>query len=103
MSDTHAYDAIVIGGGHNGLTNAAYLAQAGKRVQLVDGREVDHDAQHASAFDVATLASQESIHYGYRRFREEHVDRFGLREWVVIASIVIAFLAASIAAYVLIE
>lgn len=59
--------------------------------------------KEASAFDVATLASQESIHYGYRRFREEHVDRFGLREWVVIASIVIAFLAASIAAYVLIE
>ncbi len=26
------YDAIVIGGGHNGLTTAAYLARAGKKV-----------------------------------------------------------------------
>ena len=25
-----AYDAIVVGGGHNGLTCAAYLAKAGK-------------------------------------------------------------------------
>ena len=26
------YDAVVIGGGHNGLTAAAYLATAGRRV-----------------------------------------------------------------------
>ena len=28
------YDAIIIGGGHNGLINAAYLAKAGKKVLL---------------------------------------------------------------------
>ena len=27
-----AYDAIVVGGGHNGLTAAAYLARAGMSV-----------------------------------------------------------------------
>ena len=27
---THKYDAIIIGGGHNGLVCAAYLAKAGK-------------------------------------------------------------------------
>ncbi len=33
------YDAIIVGAGHNGLVCGAYLAKAGKRVLVVDGRD----------------------------------------------------------------
>jgi phytoene dehydrogenase-like protein len=39
-SKSSKYDVIVIGGGHNGLTNAAYLAKAGKKVLVLERRHV---------------------------------------------------------------
>src|SRR4051794_18274187 len=37
---TAPYDLIVVGGGHNGLVTAAYVARAGWRVLVLERREV---------------------------------------------------------------
>src|SRR5579864_3138542 len=40
MAGSNTYDVIVIGGGHNGLVNSAYLARAGKKVLVLERRYV---------------------------------------------------------------
>ena len=51
-SSTSAFDAIIVGGGHNGLAAAAYLSRAGRRVLLLE--KLEHPggaAVSAQAFD----------------------------------------------------
>jgi len=49
-----AYDAIVVGAGHNGLVAAAYLAKAGRRVLVLERRHV-----------VGGAAATEEFHPGF--------------------------------------
>jgi phytoene dehydrogenase-like protein len=40
MTAKRSYDAIVIGGGHNGLVNGAYLAKSGLRTLIIERRHI---------------------------------------------------------------
>ena len=40
MSESHTFDVVIIGGGHNGLVCAAYLGAAGLRVAVLERRDV---------------------------------------------------------------
>ena len=71
-----AYETIVIGGGHNGLTAATYLAKKGRKVLLLEQRD-----------ELGGLAASEEFHPGYRdggllwdtaAVREEVVNKLGL-------------------------
>jgi phytoene dehydrogenase-like protein len=45
----NTYDAIVVGGGHNGLTSAAYFARAGARTVVLEARNKTGGAADTSA------------------------------------------------------
>src|SRR5215472_6261367 len=49
------YDAIIVGGGHNGLVAAAYLARAGRKALVLERREM-----------VGGCAVTEEVWPGYR-------------------------------------
>ena len=55
MSLTIPFDAVIIGGGHNGLVCACYLAAAGLRVRVVERRDI-----------VGGAAVTEAFHPGFR-------------------------------------
>lgn len=55
MSEANHYDAIVVGGGHNGLTSGAYLAKSGLRTLVLERRHL-----------VGGAAITEELHPGYQ-------------------------------------
>jgi len=82
VSKAQKYDAVVVGGGHNGLVCAAYLARAGRSVLVLERRHIFGGA-----------AVTEEIHPGFKYsvcsyvvsllrpwiIRELELARFGLR------------------------
>jgi phytoene dehydrogenase-like protein len=65
------YDAIVIGGGHNGLTTAAYLAKAGKKVLVLERRHI-----------LGGAAASEEIYPGFTYTVASYVVSL-LRPWII--------------------
>lgn len=61
MDTQRDFDAIVIGAGPGGLTAAAYLSMAGRRVAVVDAR--DEPGGHMSAFTHAGYEFDIGLHY----------------------------------------
>ncbi len=82
MNDSSRRDAVIIGGGHNGLVCAAYLASAGLKVTVLERRSV-----------VGGAAVTEEFHPGFRNsvaaytvsllnpkvIRELELERHGLK------------------------
>jgi phytoene dehydrogenase-like protein len=56
------YDAIIVGAGHNGLTTAAYLAKAGKKVLVLERRAV-----------IGGIAATEEVFPGFKFSTCEHL------------------------------
>ena len=76
------YDAIVIGGGHNGLVAAAYLARANRRVLLLERRPLLGGCAVTEeiwpGYRVSTGAYLTSL-MQERIVRELELERFGYR------------------------
>jgi phytoene dehydrogenase-like protein len=74
------FDVIIIGGGHNGLVTAAYLARAGKKVLVLERRELVGGCSVTEeiwpGFRVSTAAYLSSL-LQERIVRELELERFG--------------------------
>src|SRR3984893_18207761 len=78
--NANKFDAIIIGGGHNGLVTAAYLARAGRKVVVLERRELVGGCSVTEevwpGFRVSTAAYLASL-LQERIVRELELKRFG--------------------------
>jgi phytoene dehydrogenase-like protein len=78
------YDAVFVGGGHNALTCAAYLAKAGKRVLVLEARAVAGGG--CATEEVAAPGFRHNFHSNFHGvihmgpvYRELELERYGAR------------------------
>jgi len=76
-SETNRYDAVVIGGGHNGLVAAAYLGKAGLRTVVVERRSTVGGA--AATSELAPGARVPTLAHTVGRFRPSVVRDLDLK------------------------
>jgi phytoene dehydrogenase-like protein len=74
------YDALIIGGGHNGLVCATYLAKAGKKVLVLEQRHVLGGACVSEPFKDFRDALQTTASYVLSIFPRKIVGELGLME-----------------------
>ena len=91
---------LVIGGGHNGLVCAAYLARAGAQVTVLERREPDHpnvrSGQWLKALMRQFYADIAKRCDGLARFERDRRDRKYLKDMAGAAQKNADFLASSI-------
>ena len=72
------YDAVVVGGGHNGLAAAAYLAGAGRSVLVVERRDAVGGAVRSERSFAGHDAQLSTYSYLVSLLPEQIVDELGL-------------------------
>jgi len=86
MSMTQSYDAIIIGGGHNGLTCGAYLSKAGLKTLVLERRSIVGGAAVTEEFAPGYRASTYSFIMGHlhpKVISELELEKFGLESDLV--------------------
>ncbi len=78
------YDVIIVGAGHNGLTCAAYLAKAGKKVLVLEARDVVGGG--CATEEVAAPGFRHNFHSNFHGiihmgpvYRDLELERYGAR------------------------
>ncbi len=86
MSSTHSlesrFDALIVGGGHNGLVCAAYLAQSGMKVLVIEARDEVGGTAASESFAGVTVNICNCDHLTFRTAGisdDLGLDRHGLR------------------------
>ncbi len=78
-SDTRRYDVVIVGGGHNALVSAAYLARAGRRVVVIEKSDAVGGAAVSERPWAGVDARLSRYSYLVSLLPQEIVDDLGLR------------------------